>query len=96
MTRYTAAHWGIYEVDNGKLSPWRDDPDPNEIGLHILSPEVQATRVRRPSIRRSVLERGPGSAPDLRGREAFVEVDWDTALDLAAGELARVKQDHGN
>ena len=37
---------------------------------------------------------GEGGA--ARGRDAFVEVGWDEALDLAAGELARVKAEHGN
>ncbi len=101
MTHYTQAHWGTYRVEQGSdgapvLRNWEQDPDPNEIGLHMLSPEVDRVRVRRPSVRRSWLERGPGSAPELRGREPFVEVDWGTALDLVAGELARVKAAHGN
>ncbi len=99
MTIYTAAHWGIYEVGAGTpptLSPWREDPDPNQIGVHALAPSLQAIRVRRPAVRRSWLERGPGSAPELRGREPFVEVDWDVALDLVAADLTRVKTAHGN
>jgi biotin/methionine sulfoxide reductase len=99
MTAYTAAHWGIYEVGAGispTLTPWRDDPDPNQIGVHALAPGLQAIRVRRPAVRRSWLERGPGSAPELRGREPFVEVAWDVALDLVAADLARVKEADGN
>jgi len=101
MTHYTQAHWGTYEVAKGedgapRLLPWSADPDPCAIGVHALSPELDRVRVRRPAVRRSWLERGPGSAPELRGREPFVEVDWNTALDLVAGELARVKAAHGN
>jgi biotin/methionine sulfoxide reductase len=101
MTHYTQAHWGTYRVEQGSdgapvLRNWEQDPDPNEIGLHMLSPELDRVRVRRPSVRRSWLERGPGSAPELRGREPFVEVDWGTALDLVAGELSRVRAAHGN
>ena len=99
MTVYTAAHWGIYEVGAGispSLTPWRDDPDPNQIGVHALAPGLQAVRVCRPAVRRSWLERGPGSAPELRGREPFVEVEWDVALDLVAADLARVKAADGN
>ncbi len=101
MTHYTQAHWGTYRVEQGSdgnpvLRHWEKDPDPCDIGLHMLSPELDRVRVRRPSVRRSWLERGPGSAPHLRGREAFVEVDWSTALDLVAGELSRVKAAHGN
>ncbi len=99
MTIYTAAHWGIYEVGAGispALTPWREDPDPNQIGVHALAPGLQAVRVRRPAVRRSWLENGPGSAPELRGREPFVEVEWDVALNLVAADLARVKAEHGN
>jgi biotin/methionine sulfoxide reductase len=101
MTHYTQAHWGTYRVEQGSdgtpvLHHWEKDPDPCDIGLHMLAPELDRVRVRRPSVRRSWLERGPGSAPELRGREPFVEVDWNTALDLVAGELKRVKAAHGN
>ena len=52
-----------------------------------------AGRILRPAVRRGWLEGGGGAA---RGRDAFVEVGWDEALDLAARELARVKAEHGN
>src|SRR5262249_7379194 len=42
------------------------------------------------------LERGAASDRSRRGEEPFVPVDWDTALSLAAGELARVKAAFGN
>ena len=31
-----------------------------------------------------------------RGREPFVPVSWDKALDLVAGEIERVRRQHGN
>ena len=98
----TAAHWGVYEVeydDAGKatkLHPFSKDPDPSPIGLHMLSDEVARLRVLRPSIRKSWLEKGPGAKPELRGQEPFVEVPWDEALDLLAGELKRVKETYSN
>ena len=98
----TAAHWGVYEVeydDNGKatrLHPFSKDPDPSPIGLHMLSDEVTRLRVRRPAVRKSWLEKGPGAAPEKRGQEAFVEVEWNEALDLVAQELKRVKDTHSN
>lgn len=98
----TAAHWGVYEVeydDAGnatKLHPFSKDPDPSPIGLHMLSDEVARLRVLRPSIRKSWLEKGPGANPELRGQEPFVEVPWDEALDLLAGELKRVKETYSN
>ncbi|MFC5387356.1 molybdopterin guanine dinucleotide-containing S/N-oxide reductase [Aquamicrobium segne] len=100
MTRYTASHWGIYEFDEGetptKLRPLRTDPDPSMIGVHQLDPKLLESRIRRPAIRKSWLEYGPGARPELRGREPFVEVEWDHALDLVAAELARVTGEYGN
>ena len=98
----TLAHWGVYEVEydeTGKavhLHPFAKDPDPSPIGLHMLSDEVARLRVRRPAVRKSWLDHGPGAFPERRGAEPFVEVPWDEALDLVAGELARVKRDFGN
>ena len=99
-TRYTMSHWGTYEIHQGRRGPrlkgLEADPDPSPIGLHMLAPEIAASRVWRPAIRQSWLEQGPGARPDLRGREAFVEVDWDTAFALVGNELDRVRRDHGN
>ena len=98
----TAAHWGVYEVeydDAGKpvkLHPFSRDPDPSPIGLHMLSDEVTRLRVLRPSVRKSWLEKGPGANPERRGQEPFVEVSWDEALDLVAGDLKRVRETHSN
>ena len=60
----------------------------------MLSDEVTRLRVRRPAVRKSWLEQGPGAARERRGAEPFVELPWDEALDLVAGELARVKDAH--
>jgi len=98
----TTAHWGVYEVeyDNQgqaiRLHPFSKDPDPSPIGLHMLSDEVARLRVRRPAVRKSWLERGPGANSDKRGQEPFVEVSWNEALDLVSKELARVKAEHTN
>ena len=98
MTILTAAHWGVYEVEmqGGEavaLHPFKGDPDPSPIGLHALAPELERMRIRRPAIRKSWLD---GRARTGRGQDAFVEVEWDEALDLVAAELTRVKGAHGN
>ncbi|MFT3966160.1 MAG: molybdopterin guanine dinucleotide-containing S/N-oxide reductase [Sphingobium sp.] len=99
--QFTAAHWGIYEVDlepgaPPRIAPLADDADPSPIGLDQLDPSVTRLRITRPAVRESWLKGGPGARPDLRGREPFVEVDWDHALDLVAAELGRVRDAHGN
>lgn len=101
MTLFTSAHWGIRTAETAadgqiRLTPWPGDPDPNVIGLDQLEDGVQAIRVRRPAVRKSWLDGGPGSRPELRGRDPFVEIGWDEALDLAAAEIDRVRKSHGN
>jgi biotin/methionine sulfoxide reductase len=98
---YTVSHWGTYEVVKGQtgnveLVPFSRDPNPSPIGLHQLAQPLQKLRVRRPAIRKSWLEGGPGSRPDLRGHDPFVEVSWDQAISLTAGELDRVKRSYGS
>ena len=98
----TAAHWGVYEVEYDeagkatRLHPFAKDPDPSPIGLHMLSDEVTRLRVRRPAVRKSWLEHGPGANAERRGQEPFVELPWDEALDLLARELARVTSSYSN
>lgn len=97
----TLAHWGAYEVTSvsGKqagLAPLPEDPDPSPIGLGMWEAYQSPLRIRRPAVRRSWLEHGPGANTHLRGREPFVEVEWEQALDLVASELARVRSTRGN
>ncbi|MCQ8278510.1 molybdopterin-dependent oxidoreductase [Acetobacteraceae bacterium KSS8] len=97
---YSAAHWGVYEVEqhNGApvLHPLRDDPSPSPIGLDQLDESVQRLRVRKPSVRRGWLEHGPRAGGGGRGQEPFVEIGWDECLDRLAEELDRVRTEHGN
>jgi biotin/methionine sulfoxide reductase len=95
----TVTHFGAYEVEtDGRavtaVHPFAKDPDPSPIGQSLEA--VSRNRVMRPSIRRSWLEAGPGAHTDKRGREPFVEVSWDEALDLVAVDLERVRTQHGN
>ena len=97
----TATHWGTYyaEVENGKLKAVHDyerDPSPAIIGPGIVDAVDDQARVRRPMVRKSFLEHGIAADPAGRGAEPFVAVDWDTALDLAAAQIERVRTEHGN
>lgn len=94
----TATHWGphLVEAVDGRVAavhPHPTDPDPSPLGEGLVA--VTRCRVARPAIRTSWLDGGPGTATDRRGSDPFVEVDWDTALDLVAAELARVRDDYG-
>ena len=95
-----ATHWGTYwaETEDGKLTGIRDyaqDPDPAVIGPGIIDMVDHPTRIRQPAIRRDYLQSGRAGDRTGRGREPFVAVPWDEALDIAAAEIERVRSDHG-
>jgi biotin/methionine sulfoxide reductase len=99
----TSTHWGAWEVrrEGGAavgLAPWREDPAPNRIGLAMWDACRAPARVLRPAIRAGWLERPHGDPRrgEGRGREPFVEVSWDEALDAVAAELRRTIDAHGN
>jgi biotin/methionine sulfoxide reductase len=99
----SSAHWGTFvaEVsDDGQLldvRPHADDADAAPAIANAVDSNRSRARVAQPSIRRRWLKHGPGP-DDWRGDpdDEYVELDWDTALDLAARELDRVRTDHGN
>lgn len=95
----TLTNWGAYEVETDghhitAVHPFAKDPDPSPIGQSLKA--VRQNRIAKPSIRESWYRHGPGSNPEWRGWEPFVEVEWDEALDLLAAELDRVRTEFGN
>jgi biotin/methionine sulfoxide reductase len=97
----TSTHWGVYDVtvEGGEIvrvTPFDKDPDPSPIGQSLVGAVTGPVRIRRPAVRRSYLEHGPGAATHRRGAEPFVEVSWNEAIALVAAELARVKAAFGN
>lgn len=97
----TSAHWGTYRVQtkDGRVTALRGfeaDPDPSPIGNGIVDVLDGPTRIKTPMVRESWLKGGPGSAPHLRGNDAFVPVSWDEAEKLVAAELDRVRGEFGN
>ncbi len=97
--RLTVTHFGAFEVETDgsnitSVHPFAKDPDPSPIGQSLEA--IGRNRVARPSIRRSWLESGPGTNNHLRGVEPFIEVGWDTALDLVAADIERVRSTFGN
>jgi len=102
MTRLVRnhSHWGSFfaEVEDGRVvgvRPFERDPDPSPLIEAIPAAVHSKTRVAQPVVREGWLKNGPASR-EGRGREPFVPVSWDRALDLIAGELSRVKRDHGH
>ncbi|MBX2839347.1 MAG: molybdopterin-dependent oxidoreductase [Gammaproteobacteria bacterium] len=101
--RTTSSHWGAFNVttQNDRIvsvDAFENDPSPSSISTVLPQAVHHSSRVARPSIRKSWLEQGPLHAESrlLRGKEDFVELNWDEALDITANEINRVRQTHGN
>lgn len=98
---HTASHWGVYdaEVQDGQLvgtRPFTRDPHPSRLVQGMPSAIHHESRITRPMVRKGYLERGIDSDRAGRGVEPWVPVPWDTALDLVAAELRRVRETYGN
>src|SRR5882762_3500835 len=92
------SHWGVFSArlreDGLEVRPYAGDPDPSGIIGNFPAALRHQVRIARPAIRRGWLERGAG--PDEpRGRDEFVSVSWEQALDLLAGELKRIGDTRG-
>lgn len=97
----TVTHWGAYraEVKDGAVTSMHGfaaDPDPSPSGRSMPGALSDAVRIAQPMIRQGWLKHGARRDGNARGSEPFVAVPWDEALDIAAAELSRVKQIHGN
>ncbi|MES2990917.1 MAG: molybdopterin-dependent oxidoreductase [Pseudomonadota bacterium] len=93
------SHWGAYTllVEDGRVigaEPFAGDPAPSPI-IHSVRHWADPThRIAQPMVRESWLKhRGPG--PRAPG-DTFVPVGWDEAAKLVAGEIDRVRTEHGN
>ncbi|MCY4003142.1 MAG: molybdopterin-dependent oxidoreductase [Rhodospirillales bacterium] len=100
-TRVTTSHWGAIEVttENDRViaaGPFSEDPNPPPISDILPAAIHHRTRVARPSVRKGWLEGGQDRARARRGKDTFVELPWDEALDIAGAELQRVRDEHGN
>jgi len=99
-SRVTTSHWGAFRVltNNNRIigtEAFAADPHPSQISESLAAAVHHKTRVARPSFRRGWLAGGDRSR-ELRGRDEFVELPWDEALDIVAAELQRVIAEHGN
>lgn len=94
----SSSHWGAFEaraVDGGlEVRPHPADPDPSPILGNLASVVDPQVRILRPAVREGWLRNGPGPS-DGRGREPYVEVEWDELIALLAGELRRVYAERG-
>lgn len=85
-----ATHFGpfIAKVKDGKfidVLPSPQDKNPSVMIKSMIDRLYSDSRVKYPCVRKSFLE--GKNAPELRGKEPFVRVDWDTALNLVAQKI---------
>ncbi len=78
-----------------RLRTFFADADPSPMLNTIPELVYSDKRIRQPMVRRSWLTSRENSDRTLRGREDFVAVDWDTALDLVAEENRRIRERYG-
>lgn len=99
---FSATHFGAFTpiVKNNKLEgliPFEKDECPTTLLQGVLSRTYAEDRIKNPSVRKSVLEKGFAKAPkNLRGKEEFVEISWEKAYELVANELKRVYKEYGS
>jgi len=92
------SHWGVFSARLGEagleVRPYAGDPDPNRIIDNFPGALRHQARIAQPTIRRGWLDRGPGP-DDRRGRDEYVSVSWEKALDLLGAELTRIRDTRG-
>lgn len=101
MPGITATHWGNYFVDQAPdgtiaVSPVREDREPSAIGRSLSATHASNCRVAQPAIRLGYYKNRRSSDTTMRGKEPFVAVGWDEALDIAAEALAETRAESGN
>lgn len=85
----TSNRFGMFyaKTTSGKVTcvhPFEGDYCPSPMINAIADRSQNQTRVEFPMVRKSYLKAKGASYNELRGKEEFVRVSWDTALDLAA------------
>ena len=92
------SHWGAFSArrngDALEIRPHPADPDPNRILDNFTDTLRHRARIATPMVRRGWLARGPGPDP-MRGRDEFIPVTWEKAIDLLSRELVRVRDSFG-
>ncbi|WP_233117682.1 trimethylamine-N-oxide reductase TorA [Aggregatibacter actinomycetemcomitans] len=100
QTVVTAAHWGpiVVVVQDGKAvksGPAIEPAAPNELQSVVPDQLYSETRVKYPMVRKGFLDKPGKSDTTMRGRDEWVRVSWDEALDLVHEQLKRVRDEHG-
>lgn len=102
---FHASHYGPFEavVRDGRItaiSPITElDHQPTDmLMLGVMDRTYDDSRILYPMVRKSYLDgwQSGDTKPELRGKEEFVQVDWDTALALTANAIVKTIEENGN
>ena len=98
FSKVTTSHWGAFNVfvENDRIvktEPFHADPAPPNISELVPNAVYHSTRIDQPYVRKGWVEKNPDTA---RGSDEFIPIGWEDAIDLAAKELNRIKNDFGN
>lgn len=93
-----ATHFGPFyaRVEDGILKgieSHKTDANPSIMIQGLIDRTYSDTRVKYPCIRKSYLEGDPNHK-ELRGKEEFVRVSWETALDLLAKKIKETPREN--
>lgn len=96
----TGAHWGILKVtikDGKVISSKNAIENKTNNPLQSVTKDLIYTdsRIRYPMVRKSYLEDPNNPKPELRGKDEWVKVDYNTAIKLIAQELKKTYRDKG-
>ena len=99
MSKYITTHWGTYKVlqdkeNNILLDYWDQDSCPTKFGLSFVDTATDNLRIKQPYIRKGWLKNK--GINNNRGRDDFIPMSWNEALDIAANELLEIKNTFGN
>ena len=97
-SKITTSHWGAFNVfvENGRIintEPFHADPAPPNISQLVPKAVHHSKRIDQPYVRKGWLEK---TTTTKRGNDEYVPLAWEDAIDLAAKELIRVKNNYGN
>lgn len=78
------------------VSDFEGDKFPNTMNYSLPDSVQNEARVLYPMVRKSYLKAKGAAKSELRGKEEFVRVSWDVALDLAAKALKEAHEKYGS
>ncbi|MGG7048561.1 MULTISPECIES: molybdopterin-dependent oxidoreductase, partial [unclassified Campylobacter] len=93
--RYGTYYAKIKDNKITNIEPFSPNQGLFELNLAMQDVLHHSSRVKHPYVRKSFLADPANPKPELRGKEEFVQVSWDVALDLTAHSLKQAYEKHG-